>query len=79
MRCSLRQLAVVSSAVTLLFFCSCERHHPDELPVEKHAKPAADKHGHAGHGEKRDHSVEPSRTAPVSPTPAQFFPESTPR
>ena len=74
MRCSLRQIAVLSSSVTLIFFCSCERHHPDELPVEDHAKPALDKHEHSGRSEKS--AVEPSRM--TSPTPAQFFPESTP-
>jgi hypothetical protein len=77
MRCSLREIAVVTCAVTLIFFCSCERHHPDELGGGEHGKSEKPKHEKAGHADKHGQSAEPAR-APISPTPAQFFPESTP-
>ena len=77
MRLFFREIAVVSSAVTLIFFCSCERHHPEELPAEhvatgEHASPEGDEH-HAAPGT----AVVPIPTKPTA-TPAEFFPASTP-
>jgi hypothetical protein len=48
---------------SIAFFFSCEKHHVGELPPEKPAEGA-------------EHT---SPVATVSPTPAEFFPTSTPR
>ena len=68
MNFSLRKIALIISGAALVCFCSCERHHPDELaePAKPNGEPAAAEHRAPG----------PVPTA--SPTPAQFFPESTP-
>jgi hypothetical protein len=75
MRSFLRTFAGCLSAAALIFFCSCERHHPDELPVEEHGKAEPAKGEHAAHSDKRN--TDQAHISPA-PTPAQFFPESTP-
>jgi hypothetical protein len=77
MRSFFREVFCIFSATTLIFFCSCERHHPDELAFEEHAKAEPAKHKDDAHGKKRERAAEQPHTSP-SPTPAQFFPESTP-
>ncbi|MGZ5021635.1 MAG: hypothetical protein ACXWFY_03810, partial [Chthoniobacterales bacterium] len=64
---SLREIAVGISAATLIFFCSCERHHPGE--TEGHAKSEPGKH-------EKSAESHPASSATAAPTPAQFFPES---
>ena len=63
MRTTLRRAVVLSSAVCLAFFCSCERHHPGELPNHEahgpgggHGHPSSDGHGHGkdDHGHAKD-------------------------
>ncbi len=92
MRFLFRKIAVVSSAAILIFFCSCERHHPDELPVEEHAQSETANREHAEHANKhgrdQNHPDDQSRATtamsvtppPASPaaTPAEFFPENSP-
>jgi hypothetical protein len=74
---SFREIAVVVSAATLIFFCSCERHHPDELTVEEPAKAEPADHGKAAHEKNHHDSIEQSHVSPA-PTPAEFFPSPTP-
>ena len=40
MRALLRQTALVSASVSLIFFCSCERHKPGNFPTQSTSKPA---------------------------------------
>ena len=58
MRTLLRRLAVVSASAALIFFCSCERHSPEELGSHgDHGK--ADGHGHGAgdaHGKPQGNS-----------------------
>jgi hypothetical protein len=75
MRFDFRKAIAWSSAVTLIFWCSCERHHVGELPdehattetkapAEEHSSPSAmTPHSHtAGTPEPRN-------------SPANFFPD----
>ncbi|MDQ6764837.1 MAG: hypothetical protein M3Z22_01860 [Verrucomicrobiota bacterium] len=82
MRLFLREFAVVSAATAIVCFCSCERHHPSELPVEgEHAKAMTTD------GAPRERAVDervPMPATAFTPTPApspsaaQFFPENSP-
>ncbi|MDQ2918440.1 MAG: hypothetical protein M3R10_00985 [Verrucomicrobiota bacterium] len=65
---SFREIAVVFFAATLIFFCSCERHHPSELAPEPKSEAASLEPAAGSHS-----------AATVTPTPAEFFPASTPR
>ena len=54
MRTFLRRFAVVTASAVLVFFCSCERHSPDELGHHgDHAE--GDDHGQAASGDKKGH------------------------
>jgi hypothetical protein len=71
-----RQTAAAFSAAALIFCCSCEKHHLGEDPeVQKE---------HVDVGENAEETSAPAQetstsVAPtVSPTPVEFFPESTP-
>jgi hypothetical protein len=63
MRFGLRKCSAVLFISSIAFFFSCEKHHVGELPPEKP-------------GDGTEHT---SPAATVSPTPAEFFPTSTPR
>ena len=54
MRPFLRRFSVVAASAALVFFCSCERHSPDELGSHgAHAE--GDDHGHATSGDAKGH------------------------
>ena len=54
MRTFLRRFAVVSASAALIFFCSCERHSPDELGSHgDHGK--GDDQGHASKDDAKGH------------------------
>ena len=90
MRLLLRQAALFSFAISLAFFCSCERHRATELPEEhEHEKSGApDAHDRgakgphendkAAHGEKHEHAAPGAAASPAVGTPAQFFPSASP-
>jgi hypothetical protein len=67
----LRFSPLAALAGLLLVFTSCERHHLGELPElqREHLHPIAN----AG-----DETEAPAPAAPVSPTPADFFPNQKP-
>ncbi|MDQ2660233.1 MAG: hypothetical protein M3Y03_07405 [Verrucomicrobiota bacterium] len=78
MRSLIRQAVVLSAAIAVICFCSCERHHPGELPVEGEqtsAKPGE----HDDTVRDADHHHHESGAAETHATPAEFFPQSTPR
>lgn len=89
MRCSfLRHFAVTSAALAVVCFCSCERHHPGELPANERVKAetAAEKEAphnnatlneHRATGDQQQMSTTALTPTP-SPTPANFFPSPTP-
>jgi hypothetical protein len=79
MRFDFRKAIAWSSAATLIFWCSCERHHVGELPdehatgetksaTEEHA-PASDKSTPAMHDHSHMATPEPRNS------PANFFPD----
>ena len=76
MHFGVREIAVSLSAAALIVFCSCEKHHLGEDPeVQKeHVDVAAPSEENSG--ATKEASASPTTTA--SPTPAEFFPESTP-
>jgi hypothetical protein len=66
-----------SACACLIVFCSCEKHRLGEMPeVQKEQVDLA-----AGPKENPDavRGTSASPTPWVKPTPAEFFPESTPR
>jgi len=71
-----REIAAAISAAAFIFCCSCEEHHLGEDPeVQK------ENLGTAAAGEvnsERTNADAESPAATISPTPAEFFPESTP-
>ena len=72
MRSLLRHAAVIAASVTLVFFWSCERHEPGELPDHsKHSK-HGDKHGDAldKHGKHDGHDHGTAGHADDNPNPA---------
>jgi hypothetical protein len=74
MRFPLRRVALLSAAGALVFFCSCDKHHVGELPeVQKeHVDIEA-----GSHAAPPAHSPE-AADASATPTPADFFPQSSP-
>jgi hypothetical protein len=76
MHFGVRQAAAAVSAAALIFFCSCEKHHLGE-------DPEVQKEHVVGPGESDENSSAATETsaspsATTSPTPAEFFPDSTP-
>jgi hypothetical protein len=77
MHFGVRQAAAAVFAVALIFFCSCEKHHLGEDPEaqKEHVENSAGSEENSGVA-KEETSASPAATA--SPTPAEFFPDSTP-
>jgi len=75
MRSLLRKAGVGLATGLLIFWCSCERHHPDELHHAKphHADDAHSKDAHADHAHGAAPHASPSPAA--RGTPANFFPD----
>lgn len=71
MRFFLSRAAFLGCSVVLAFCCSCEEHHPGELPEVQRDRLAGPEHGA---GKKADAPVKPT----VTPTPTNFFPEQSP-
>jgi len=76
MHLRVREIAAAISGAALIFCCSCEKHHLGEDPEFQ-----KERVGESQAGE--EHSAAPkkadtSESATPKPTPAQFFPESTP-
>jgi hypothetical protein len=79
MRFDFRKAIAWSSAVTLIFWCSCERHHVGELPDEHGTTEA--KVTTEEHASPSDQSAAMTHHAHTAPTPeprnspANFFPD----
>jgi hypothetical protein len=65
MRLLLRRAGLTLAAGLLIFCCSCERHHVDELPAEKHAKT----------GETDAARPHEAASPEARSSPANFFPD----
>jgi hypothetical protein len=65
------------SAGALIFCCSCEKHRLGEDPEVQKEHVVAPGESDENSGATKETSAAPSATA--SPTPVEFFPESTPR
>jgi len=71
----LRKLLVISACASLFLVCSCEKHRVGEDP--EFQKEQTD----AGNGEETpatSNEAELTATPSPKPTPAEFFPETTP-
>lgn len=84
---SLRKFAASAAALAIICFCSCERHHADELMEGEHVKSAAfEKEGPHDRAKANEHRTmgdqQQMSTTALTPTPAptaaQFFPSATP-
>jgi hypothetical protein len=72
MHFGVRQIAATVSTAALIFCCSCEKHHLGEDPEVQKEPGESDENSSA----PKETSASPSAT--TSPTPVEFFPESTP-
>jgi hypothetical protein len=77
MHFAFRKTGVSLVGVSVILCCSCEKHHLGEMPeVQKEHVETA------GASEENPEATKKSAASPapsVKPTPAEFFPESTPR
>ena len=71
-----RQIAAAISAVALILFCSCEKHHVGEDPEAQ--KENVDEAKTGEQSAAAPNQSEPSETAGPKRTPAEFFPVTTP-
>jgi len=76
MHFGVRQTAAAVSAAALIFCCSCEKHHLGEDPEVQ--KEHVDVPGGSEENSAATKEVSVSPSASASPTPVEFFPESTP-
>jgi hypothetical protein len=76
MHFGVRQAAAAVSAVALIFCCSCEKHHLGEDPEVQKEHVVVPGESDENSGATKETSTSPSATE--SPTPVEFFPESTP-
>jgi hypothetical protein len=77
MRFSFRRIATVLGVAALIFCCSCEKHHVGELPEAQRERVDL-----ASAPDENLDMVKERLTSPapsIKPTPAEFFPESSPR
>jgi hypothetical protein len=77
MHFGVRQTAAAVSAVGLIFCSSCEKHHLGEDPEVQKEHVIVPAQSDETSGASKETSASPSATA--SPTPVEFFPESTPQ
>ncbi len=81
-RFSPRRLIATTAAVALVCFCSCERHHPDELHSETLQETTSQHVGQHQDGEHLKADKGAPAAADMSPlpssTPVEFFPSPTP-
>jgi hypothetical protein len=76
MRFPIRTISVALAAASLLI-CSCEKHQVGEMPEVQ--KERVDLASESGETSPLDKQRSTSPTPSVRPTPAEFFPESSPR
>ncbi|HYR21977.1 MAG TPA: hypothetical protein VEP30_03510 [Chthoniobacterales bacterium] len=76
MHFGVRQTTAAISAAALIFCCSCEKHHLGEDPEAQ--KEHVDVAGGSEKNTAATDETSTSSTATASPTPVEFFPESTP-
>jgi hypothetical protein len=77
MHFGVRETAAAFSTAALIFCCSCEKHRLGEDPeAQKEQVDVSAGSEENSSAAKEETSESPSATA--SPTPAEFFPDSTP-
>jgi len=67
MRFFLRRAGLMLATGLIIFFCSCERHHVGELPME-----------HEGKGQEADAAKPDAHKPDPRMSPANFFPDNKP-
>jgi hypothetical protein len=77
MHFGVREIAAAISAAALIFCCSCEKHRLGEDPEVQKERVVESKGG------ENEKAAEPSKAdtnenAAQKPTPAEFFPKTTP-
>jgi hypothetical protein len=77
MHFALRKTGIIFAAGAVILCCSCEKHHLGEMAdaQKEHVDVASESSETSTPSEEGSTSPSPSAT----PTPAEFFPESTPR
>jgi hypothetical protein len=76
MHLGVREFTAAISIIALIFCCSCEKHHLGEGPPFQKEKVGESKPAEENSGASEERST--SASAKISPTPAQFFPETSP-
>jgi hypothetical protein len=71
-----RKSGVIMAIASLIFCCSCEKHHLGEMPEVQKEHVDLARAAKENSGAAKETSTSPTPSA--KPTPAEFFPESTP-
>jgi len=78
MRFDFRKAFAWFAAVSLIFWCSCERHHVGELPNEQTTETKTAAHEHDSKSDQPPSTTNASRTSQTPAprnSPANFFPD----
>jgi hypothetical protein len=78
MESRVRQISAAISAAALIFCCSCEKHHLGENPEYQKEHTDEAKSGGEENATRSEKSTSEASPPRMSPTPAEFFPESKP-
>jgi len=79
MHFALRITGIYFVAGAVILCCSCEKHHLGEMPeVQKEHVDIASESSESSETSTTPEERSPSPTPSATPTPAEFFPESTP-
>jgi hypothetical protein len=76
MHFALRKTGICFVAGAVILCCSCEKHHLGEMPDAQ--KEHVDIAGESSETSTAPEESSPSPAPSATPTPAEFFPESTP-
>jgi hypothetical protein len=77
MHFAVRKTGITFAIGALIFCCSCEKHHVGEMPEVRRENIDLAKPSQKTSSARDETSTSPSPSA--RPTPAEFFPESSPR
>jgi hypothetical protein len=78
MRFEFRQIIAAISGAAVIFCCSCEKHRLGEDPEVQKERTNIESASEENPRPTKERSTSEASPARTSPTPAEFFPETTP-
>jgi hypothetical protein len=73
-----RQIVAAISGAAVILSCSCEKHRLGEDPEVQKERASVESASGENPGATKERSTSEATPARTSPTPAEFFPETTP-